>query len=236
VRLLIDDLVRDATLSTDVSSANYPVTNVQHRFLKRRYQPSDTDATITVTFDAVSSVDCFFYSYHNLTAIAVRLYNSGDSLLHTETISSPESGAGAVYFTSVASVAYAEVDITSGASAYIGGIGLGEYLDIGRPLADFRERLIDNAAVSVSPAGQTQQVYVEPFGGDSYTVPNMSRDTLFDLREAVAAVGRANGMWIDPFYLNHSYRLPFYGRIVSPIESQKNGNTFDLPIEFQEMN
>jgi len=234
MKILFDNLVKTATLTTTYPNLNYPVTNLAHTFLRRRYQMASSPTTITVTLAAASSVNCFFYGYHNLTAITVRLYNAGDALLKTVTIASPESGVGAEHFDTIALVTYAEIDISAAATGYLGGVGLGLTSELPRPIADFKEELVDNSIVSMSPEGQTQQIYVEPLGSDIYTIRDVTRDERAAIIALFLAVGIGAPLWIDAFYGNHSYKAPYYGHFVQTLNTKKNGRRFDFGIELRE--
>lgn len=235
MRILFTNLVKTATLSTDSPNASYSVDNLAHATLRKRYQSTVSPATITVTFAADSDVNCFFYGYHNCTTITLRLYDSGDTLLKTVSIASPESGVGSEFFTTVSSVAYAEIDITAGPPVYLGGIGLGVYYDVGRPNADFEEGSIDNSVKVSSPAGQLQQLRVEPIGSNNYQVSGMLRETRNALVAQIDAVGEGAPLWIDAFYGDHSYAAPFYGTIYNRTPTRKAGKYFSMSFELREM-
>jgi len=233
VKILFDNLVKEATLLTTGPNLNYPVTNLAHTFLQRRYQTASIPATITVTFAAPSSVNCFFYGYHNLTALVVRLYDAG-GLKKTVTIASPESDAGAEHFDEEKLILSVQVDITAAATGYLGGIGLGMCELFPRPVANFEEGLIDNSVISVSAAGQTQQIYVEPLESDIYTIRDVTRSERATIVALFRSVGIGAPLWIDAFYDDHSYKAPYYGRFVQTIDTKKNGRRFDFGIELRE--
>ncbi len=234
MKILFEDLVKVATLATNYSNLNYPIANLAHPFLRRRYQSATTPVMITATFVAASSVNCFFYGYHNLTAIEIRLYDVGDALLKTVTIASPESEVGAEHFDTIDAVTYMQVDITAAAAGYLGGIGAGETELFPRPVADFKEQLIDNSIVSVSLGGQTQQIYIEPLESNVYTIRDVTRSERAAIVASFLAVGVGRPLWIDAFYDAHSYKAPFYGRFVRAINTLKNGRRYDFGVELRE--
>lgn len=236
MRFLLDDLMRDATLSTDKPNGNYPVVNLQHSFLQKRYQADDTTATVTVTFDAASSVDCFFYAFHNCTAIVVRLYSAGPVLEKTVTINSPESGAGSEYFTVEPGLIKAEIDITAaGVPVYIGGVGLGLREETPRPLADFEENTIDQSVITVSPTGQALQLRVEPRAAEIFRVSWATRVERDAAVAAFNAVGVGAPIWVDVFYGDHTFRKPFYGRLVQTVDTRKIGaDGYDFALSLEE--
>ena len=236
MRMLFENLVDAATLSTTLPNTNYPVISLQHPFLRKRYQADAATATITATLAAAAAVSCFFYGYHNCTSIVLRLYNSVPALLKTVTVSSPEAGVGSEFFTSVAGVASAQVDITAaGAPVYLGGVGLGVYYEAPRPTADFEEGLIDNSVVVSSSSGQTHGLYVEPLQRRRYTISNMTRTVRAEIAALMKAKGIGVPMWIDVFYNDHDYDPPMYGKIVTPWSTVKSGRRFDAQtLEIQE--
>jgi hypothetical protein len=165
----------------------------------------------------------------------MRLYDSGDVLKDTVTVSSPESGVGSKYFTAVPSIAYAEVDI-AGTTPYLGGLGIGEHYELPRPLADFEEGLDDRGAVVASRAGQAQHLYVEPLKIRAYTVAGMDRDTRSEIAELMKDAGVGRPLWLDAFHLNHDYEPPMYCRLTRPWSTAKSGVWFDAQdVEFEEM-
>ena len=236
MRFLLDDLVRDAALSTDKPNGNYPVVNLQHPFLHKRYQADDTTATATVTFAAVSSADCFFYAFHNCTAITLRLYSAGPALEKTVVIASPESGAGSEYFTVEAGLIKAEIDITAGsAPVYLGGVGLGLREQLPRPLADFEENTIDQSVVTVSPTGQALQLRVDPRSQETFRVSWATRAERDAAVAAFNAIGVGAPMWADVFYGDHTFRKPFYGRLIRTVDTRKIGaDGYDFTLSLEE--
>ncbi len=235
MRVLFDNLVVPATLTTDEPNESYPVTNLAHPFLRRKYQSVASPAIITVTFAGDSTVDCLFYGWHNLTSLIMRLYNSGDALLDTITVASPESGVGSEFFTAVPAVAYAEVEI-AGTVPYLGGLGIGEYYELPRPIGDFSEGLDDRGVVVASTSGQAQQLYVEPLKTRNYTLQEMTRATRAEVAALMLTAGIGRPLWLDAFYLDHDYESPMYCRIVREWVTTKNGRRYDArSIEFKEM-
>jgi hypothetical protein len=221
MRVLFDNLVIASTLTTDEPNGDYPVTNLAHPFLRRKYQSVAATATITVTFKDDATVDCLFYGWHNLTSIVMRLYDSGDVLKDTVTVSSPESGVGSKYFTAVPSIA---------------GLGIGEHYELPRPLADFEEGLDNRGAVVASRAGQAQHLYVEPLKVRAYTVAGMDRDTRSEIAALMKDAGVGRPLWLDAFHLNHNYEPPMYCRLTRPWSTAKSGVWFDAQdVEFEEM-
>ena len=235
MRVLFDNLVVSATLTTDEPSDNYPVTNLAHPFLRRKYQSVASPAIITVTFAVDSVVDCLFYGWHNLTSLIVRLYDSGDSLLSTITVASPESGVGSEFFTAVPAVAYAEVEI-AGSVPYLGGLGIGEFYELPRPIGDFSEGLDDHGVVVASSSGQAQQLYVEPLKTRDYTLVEMTRATRAEVAALMTSAGIGRPLWLDAFRLDHDYEPPMYCRIVREWVTTKNGRRYNArSIEFKEL-
>lgn len=235
MRILFTNLAKTATITTDTPNGNYPVTNLVHSVLRKRYQGASTIPLVTITFAATSSINCFFYGYHNLQGLELRLYDSGDTLLQYVS-GLAEVKTGAAYFDTVDNVAYATLQLAVPVQpAYLGGIGLGEYYQVGRPNADFQEGFIDNSVKVSSPTGQVQQTRVEPIGSDNYQVSGMLRAEYIALIEQINAVGQGAPLWIDVFYLNHSYKSPMYGTFYNVAQAIKSGKYFALPFELREV-
>jgi hypothetical protein len=122
MRILFNNLLYNATLTADTVNANYPLSNLKSDHLKKPYKATATSANITITFSAVSSVNCCYIGYTNATAAVVNLYASGGGLLKTETLDTDRGGG---VFTSVSSVAYAVLTLAGTATIYLGTVGIG---------------------------------------------------------------------------------------------------------------
>jgi len=233
MRILFTDEVLEATITAGDENPNYPASNIGHRFVRLRYQANGTSDTITITLAAAKSINCIFYGFHNLSSLEFRLYDAGDTLLKTVTVSSPET-YGSEYFTAVDSVAYLELDVVSADVAYLGKVSCGGYYQAKDPGADWDEPVTDNSVVTESPSGQTLSTLVEPLEGFSCTVHDLSRAQWLELWELYKAVGVGATMWLDAFENDHDFKLPLYCKMDQPPDRSKSDKNFDVALSWRE--
>jgi hypothetical protein len=231
--LLFDNLVDSATLTSLNASLNYPVTNLQDPVLRKRYQSSTDSDTITITFDAVSSVQDFWYAWTNADSMELRLYDSGNVLLNTIVVSNPQD-IDAHHLTSAVSAAYAELDVYGYGGVYVGGIGIGLGVDFPDPNNKWTEDYQDNSSVSQSTAGQSLQDYVEPLQVDAWVFRDIPRDEMNVYKELYKELGIGKPIWIDPFENDHSFREPIYASITQPFRAKKNGRVYNFNLNIKE--
>jgi len=236
LKLLFDGLIGDSILSSSFPSPSYPVANLRHSFLKKRYQSSrDVDAVL-IEFAAISTVDCFFFGITNASEIQLDLYSDADALLHTEIIEYPESDrVDSVHFTAVAGVAYATVTLTGDSvGVYLGGCDLGEAYTFPDPVAIWPEGWVDNTVTVKSPAGQASFDRVSPFRTYEWDFVNLSRALANELRGKYEAYGRGRPLFIDPFERNHTFMRPYWGTLQEPISTQKDENIYSVKLPTEE--
>ena len=79
MKLLTDNKLRDATVSSSGASANYPARNLIDDFLRLRYQSNATSDSVTFAFDSAVDIDSFFVGYvGNVTSLTVVFYSDGE--------------------------------------------------------------------------------------------------------------------------------------------------------------
>ena len=81
MKILFNDLIHDATISSLNGSESYSVQNLASRYLRKRYQATGNSDTITLTYASDVTIDSLFWGYTNLTTMLVKFYNSDDELI-----------------------------------------------------------------------------------------------------------------------------------------------------------
>lgn len=230
MRVLFDNVLLDYdTISGDNESNNYPASNLVHRILTKRYQFS-YGASDQVTIDLTDSeyINCLFWSFTNGTQIDFKLYDAYDVLLASHSFTDVSNDSGSYYFSQAYFVKKITIDIYAVAGAYLGGVGAGEYYDLGSPVSPWDEEKIDNSIVGISPSGQTSQNYVEPLDNDAWLFRDWTRAQINELVNIYKAYGTGHIIWVDPFEDNDSFRYPYYAIIGGAVVPQKNGRRYDF--------
>ena len=234
MRILFDNILLDATFSAGEASANYPVTNLAHQFLRKRYQHTASSYdTVTITLDSATDIDCFFAGYSNSTQLVVRFYDALDALLLTETLV-VDSGTNSFYKNQTYSVKKIEIDVYGASGTYLGGVGAGVCEVFPNPMSPWEEPFIDNSRVTSSDYGQTLNDQIEPIRRYAWMFRDSTRDGVNDLRDLYKLYPMGSRIWIDPFEDNHDYMEPFYGVVENTPFTPKNGRRFDMEWYFKE--
>jgi hypothetical protein len=216
----------------DTGSLNYPALNILDEFLHKRFQSLALADRLTWDYNyALVDVDCFFYSFHTMTAAEVRLYNMG--LLASHVIN-PIEASGAIYF---AKQSIDELKLLfSGPAAplYLGGCAFGEAYTMPDPLAEWEDGAEDNSAFESSPMGQGLQNYIAPLYAVTYSFANVDNATAQAIKAMFDAVGVGGHFWIDRHELNHGFRAPFYATLLEPVKPVKSGNKYKFNLKIRE--
>lgn len=80
MRYLLTNEILDAVLSASNGDSNYPVRNLQDRFLQKRFQSSGTISQITSLMNTVAACNCIAQGFTNATSIYSYLYGAGQGI------------------------------------------------------------------------------------------------------------------------------------------------------------
>lgn len=235
MRILFDNALERATLTSVSGSLNYPVTNIIDSFLEARYQPFGTlTDTITGEWDSDEDLSCIFIAYHTLSAVTVRLKDSGGTTLYTFTESSPIDVFYKDFGSVVSGIRSIEIDVTFASTpSYLGGVGVGGCFKMPDFLSDYELPLQDNSTFTTSPGGQTNQnpgtiLRVHPFG-----FRDLKQETKDNFINEYYSIGRGKNIYILPFEGSDVLK-PFYGIFIDPPETVKDGRRFDYTFTLRE--
>ena len=236
MKILFDNKILDATLSANNASANYPVDNLIHRFLKKRYQHTAASFdTVTVTFSALTDIDYFFAGYTNSTQLVVRLYDSTPTLLKTDTITTGLcDGVVSIKYDQTYSVETIEIDIYGGSGTYLGGIAAGVVENFKDPTSPWEEPYLDNTRRNSSDSGQVSRNQIKPLRVNNWIFRELTRDEANDKEELYLDYSVGAIVWIDPFEDDNTFMEPYYATIQDAPRTNKNGRRYDQQWSFRE--
>jgi len=237
MKILWEGRIRDTgvAISSDNEVLNYPADNIRNTSLYKRLQASGIEDTILIELPETTDIDCFFFGYTNAESVIIKLYDSGDVLLHTETVLAP-GYIEALYFTMVqADYITIELEADSDATAvYLGGVDYGLVQNMPDPLAEWPDDIIDNSAVSDSYHGQTLQNYIEPLMRYEWQFRNVERETALEIQDLYIEKGVGGHIWVDATEENHDFIHPIYATIREPVKLQKDGRRYRFPLIIRE--
>jgi len=216
MRILFSNLLSTATLSAGGTSVNYPLANLQHVFLKRKFQQliasvSDANA-LTLTWASDQTIDTILVGYTNGKTFTLKLYNTADTLLST--VSFTDTTYGSV-FTAISGVRKAKllIDDNSGDSpmtVYLGGLGIGLSYQMPDPDAEWDPGMVDNSFGEVTIDGQVSAQYIEPLRTLKYAFEVYEKEDFDEIYSLVAGAGRLTPVWVAPFENALTFEKPIY--------------------------
>lgn len=235
MKILFDNLLDDATITSVNASPNYAVENLQDQFVEVRYQSALSSDTITITLNEISSINCIFYNYTNADTMEFKLYNSSDVLLYTKTISSVSDDISGYYFTTVENVSYITLYITETTAPYLGSLGFGQAKEM-KNLAnqDWSEPITDNTVITTSPEGSVLQNYVQPLDGYTFTFRDYTREEINEIKTLIKSIGIGKGVFIDITEDNHSFINTLFAYLIATISPVRNGRRYDFTLQIRE--
>ena len=245
MKILFTNLLDTATLTAGGSSVNYPLANLQHPFLKRKFQQlvalsggvmSDADA-LTLTWTTDQTIDFIAAGYTNATTLTLKLYDSADTLLDTQVFTSPGLGKS---FTAVTGVRKAKVLMDNGTgdspmTLYLGGLGIGQGYAMPDPFHDWKDELLDNSFGEITIDGQVSAQYIEPLRVLRFSFITADRTIFAYILAQVKALGKYTPLWILPFSDALATVPAMYATIPGGVENQDRDDiyryTFDLTLQ-----
>jgi hypothetical protein len=81
MKILFDNILNAATLTSLHEEESYPVTNVVSPFLRQLYQASESNDTITAEFSTDVALDSIFWGFTNATRLRIALLDSDDAVM-----------------------------------------------------------------------------------------------------------------------------------------------------------
>jgi hypothetical protein len=260
MRILNTNLLDTATLSAGGTSVNYPLANLKHVFLKKKFQQiidypdvtysgtpitytgevvfdiSDETSALTLTWDTDQTIDTVMLGYTNAKQIELRLYDSASALLYSSQFTDDELGA---VFAAVAGVRSAKVLMAADGDAalmtvYLGGLGIGLSYVMPDPVNDWQHGLVDNSFGVQTLDGQVLGQYIEPLRSHVYNFMTNSFAIFNEVKAIVKAAGKYTPLWIAPFENSFATVKPLYATINGMESIAKNDNVYSFSLTFQE--
>lgn len=156
MKLLYKNLLFGATLSATNEDTSYPISNVVHKFLLKKFQvnTSFTNSVITCEFMEDKDINTIAIGYHNASSGTYSLYDSSDVLLSSGSLVLVDS-TDMTYFTKVSGIRKVVLDISSTSDTlYIGGLSVGVPLYFPYHNTNPRIDFVSRDVVNVTEGGQ----------------------------------------------------------------------------------
>jgi len=209
MKILFTNLLDTATLSAGGTSVNYPLANLKHPFLKKKFQQtvaisggsiSDADAlTLTWTTDQV--IDFVAVGFTNAKTLTLKLYNSANTLISSQVFTYPALGKS---FPAISGVRKVKLLMHNGTSdnpmtLYLGSLGIGLGYAMPNPRYDWENGLKDNSFGVTTIDGQVSGQYVEPLRSLRFSFVTHDQDIVLYILSQVKNLGKFTPLWVLPF-------------------------------------
>jgi hypothetical protein len=231
MKILFNNIVENySSLIATNQSVNYPVTNLTHFFLRRRFQSDSSSSLITIDFDENQCVDCIFFGFFSGTFFDVAFKDStGSILLSLNLVVSPSTQVVSESFTKLTNVRSIEIAM----EGFLGGIGAGCCYEMPNFLSVYTKGNIDNSIDSESAGGQSSQNYIKPLRRYEFSFAGLS-DTLIDeIDDNYTSVGKGKPLYVDIFEGAKIKAPPIYCKITTALDYTigRISNSFQLIIK-----
>jgi hypothetical protein len=233
MKLAYDNALVTATLSEANENANYPLTNLYHKWKRRVYKSTATTTTITAVLDHTQDITCIGIAYHNLTSCSVKFYNALDALLDTWTVDVSEDID--MVYGDVQEVAKIEFLVESIVPIYIGSLFAGESLSFSKS-ADQDMPLNSSDVVTSSSDQQASGRQGTVYRSGNVSIPLLTSTERKSLESAFLDRGLILPFYLDLWDNSHSDFLPLYGRFTSPLQISHLQEGDTVSFDFQEVN
>jgi hypothetical protein len=220
-------------MSATASSINYPIENVTHRFMKKRFQSLLSNSTITCIFNTVKEINCIFYGYHTLNSFNYTLYDSSNNVLLTGS-DTQLLDIGVIYFNKVVNVKKIIISCTAIDNLFIGVLWAGVYDQMNLPMNNLEVNIDDQTVVKSSPDFQFSQLYNESGLEFLITIPTLDNDQKNYLNNTYIQKGKGSPLFIDFYEDNRPYQEPKYVVFSDKINLVRKGIEFEATIKLKE--
>jgi hypothetical protein len=233
MKILFEELFKNASVIATNQSLNYPVANITHPFLHKLFRSSTTTSLITATFTADQCCSCFFYAYHDITSMTVVYKNSGGGTLLTINVTAPED-IGIEYFTELTTVRSVEITVNGASGFYIGKVGTGCCYEMPEPLANYDSDMTDNTVSAASPYGQILSNHIEPLEDLVYNFRELELETKNEIKSLYKGVGKNNPVFMDLYEDARDKEPPIYGYFTQPFKFKYVPRRYSFQIKIRE--
>ena len=214
MRFLYDNLIKYGEISATNSDTSFPISNVTHKFLMKKFQTLTgfTTSEITITLNDVSDINCIALGFHNAQAATYELRNSSSTLLSSGSLNTTYS-TDMTHFATVSNVKTIIIDIDAGSSAteaYIGGISVGKSLVFELINQNPPMSLPSNDKSNQTEGGQVTGKKTKRLRGYQVPFDVISNSQYNEIQEHFNLNGSVYPVYLDIFEESHDFIQPLY--------------------------
>ncbi len=225
----------NAALSSTNQINNFPPRNLTDSFQEKRYQSSDVDDIIEITFTNKITANCIFFGHHNLDRIEIVAYDAPEIELWAKAFVNPPQSV-MDFFDPVGRIRNIKIIVhaKSGQSAaYLGGFSVGEAYTMPDPVNSWPIDFVDNSTFSSSKNGQTLNNYVAPLEHREFQFRDIELERTREIVNLYSRVGVGGKVWLDSFEKTDILK-PVYCIITEAIRAEREDSKFNFSMKFME--
>ena len=238
MRIINSNKLHNGTYSATNESLNYPVENLDHPFLSKRFQATEDNSTIQIDLNTPADIDAIAYGLTNATTGSIKLYTeSGGSYTLVETVTmSFTYYSNMVYTTTIrANIARIVFELSTATDyLYLGGVSAGEAFEIEYPLSNFDRPHVDNTTWLQTAGGQSIANYRKPLKQISLTFNTEGLTEANNFITIYEDIGVGAPFYVDFFYGKRELVTPLYCCFSSPPDDNGVGVDRTITIYLQE--
>lgn len=238
MKLINDNKLHNGTFTATDESLNYPVDNLDHPFLAKRFQGSASSSTITVVLSSASTIDAIGHGQTNATSGTAILYTGGPTTYTSvESVTMDLTYDPCVSYTATSQASITKIDFelsTDDTYIYIGGVAAGEYYEIDNATADFDRGYQDNTAWTQTASGQSLANYQESLRSILLNFRPQTLTLANELVEVYRDIGIGSPFFIDIFPGVRDLMPPLYCCFSEAAEDTGVGNRRSITIPLLE--
>ena len=227
MKILLNNLILNASLTATDEDESYPVSRVKDRFLEYRFKSVVTSSTITASWATNQTVSCIAIGYHNATSGTYTLKDSGGSTVGSGSLE-VDYDTCMTYFTAVSTVRSIEITLTSTSVLYLGGLGCGDPLEIEYHNVNPRFDYINKDSATFLDGGQALGKLTKNRIVRNVTVGSLTEAQFLSIMDGLDMVGNSFPVYFDLYDTSHSrLKRPIHGILIGDGQFNRDSRSND---------
>lgn len=233
MRIAWDNRIKEATLTATNENLNYPIENIIHNYLTKKFKGTRTESTITITFTDVEDINFIAIGYKNLIDAEAEFFDIDNISLGTQVLN---CDIDINYFTKISAVKKINLAVTTDQDyVEIGNISAGEYLQLENPFVTIPITPSLSTKFSKSDGGQLTGRKLKSLLSYEFKFPPIIEiSDIEDIKKMLDSVQTVENIWIDIWELNNNILSSKFGNIISAQFNLSKNQNYDFIFSFQE--
>ncbi len=234
MRLLYDNYLKDSSLTASSENSLYPVENIVHKFLEKKYRSLLYLASITVVFPEDREVDTIALAYTNVTTATYTALTASRATLQT----------GNLEFDNDTNITYIEpvtcrsivFDFQATGSVQVGGMSAGVSKEYTIVQANPQLPMNSRGNMEQTNGGQVLGRNYKSLRSWVVAITDMTNELRLFTEQVIYSSGLVNPVYVDLYENNHGEEPPMHAIIDNIGNSRRDtkSGTYTMGLAFQE--